>query len=103
MRKERKNYTAEEKVAILRQHLLDGVPVSDLCEKHRLQPAVFYQWQKRLFEKGAAAFERDQAPGKNDAARRKLTALEEKVRKKDEVLVELMTEHVALKKSLGEN
>lgn len=103
MRKERKNHTAEEKVAILRQHLLDGVPVSDLCEKHRLQPTVFYQWQKRLFEKGAAAFERDQAPGKNDAARRKLAALEEKVRKKDEVLVELMTEHVALRKGLEEN
>ena len=31
MRKERKHYTAEEKVAILRRHLLDKVPVSDLC------------------------------------------------------------------------
>jgi hypothetical protein len=29
MRKERKHYTAEEKVAILRRHLLDKVPVSD--------------------------------------------------------------------------
>ena len=34
MRKERKHYTAEEKVAILRRHLLDQVPVSDLCEEH---------------------------------------------------------------------
>ena len=32
MRKERKRYTAEEKVAILRQHLLDKVPVFDLCD-----------------------------------------------------------------------
>ena len=30
MKKERKHYTAEEKVAILRRHLLDKVPVSDL-------------------------------------------------------------------------
>ncbi len=35
MRKERKHYTAEEKVAILRRHLLDKVPVSDLCEEWR--------------------------------------------------------------------
>ena len=28
MRKERKNYSAEEKVAILRRHLLDKMPVS---------------------------------------------------------------------------
>jgi hypothetical protein len=30
MRKGRKHYTGEEKVAILRRHLLDKVPVSDL-------------------------------------------------------------------------
>jgi hypothetical protein len=33
MRKERKHFNAEEKVAILRRHLLDKVPVSDLCEE----------------------------------------------------------------------
>jgi transposase-like protein len=52
MRKERKNYSAEEKVAILRRHLLDKVPVSDLCEELGLQPTVFYRWQKDFFENG---------------------------------------------------
>ena len=33
MRKERKHFTPEEKVAILRRHLLDKVPVSALCEE----------------------------------------------------------------------
>src|SRR5271169_3872132 len=55
MRKERRHYTAEEKVAILRRHLLDKVPVSDLCEELGLQPTVFYRWQKEFFENGAAA------------------------------------------------
>ena len=32
MRKARKHYTAEEKVAILRRHLLDKEPVSTLCD-----------------------------------------------------------------------
>jgi transposase len=53
MRKERKHYTAEEKAAILRRHLLDKVPVSDLCEELGLQPTVFYRWQKEFFENGA--------------------------------------------------
>ena len=57
MRKERTHYTAEEKVAILRRHLLDKVPVSDLCEELGLQPTVFYRWQKEFFENGAVAFE----------------------------------------------
>ena len=34
MRKERKHYSAEEKVAILRRHLLDKVPVSDLLTEN---------------------------------------------------------------------
>jgi len=67
MRKERKHYTAEEKVAILRRHLLDKVPVSDLCEELGLQPTVFYRWQKEFFENGAAAFQSRERPGRQEA------------------------------------
>jgi transposase len=49
MRKERKHFTPEEKVAILRRHLVDKVPVSELCEELGLRPTVFYRWQKELF------------------------------------------------------
>ena len=58
MKKQRKHYTPEEKVAILRRHLLEQVPISELCDKHGLQPTVFYRWQKEFFENGTAAFER---------------------------------------------
>ena len=50
MRKERKHFTPEERVAILRRHLVDKVPVSELCEELGLRPTVFYRWQKELFE-----------------------------------------------------
>jgi transposase len=49
MRKARKNYTPVEKVAILRRHLIDRVPVSDLCDEHQLSPTLFYLWQKVSF------------------------------------------------------
>ena len=58
MRKPRKSYTPAEKVAILRRHLIDRVPVSDLCDEYQLPPSIFYAWQKLFFENGAAAFER---------------------------------------------
>jgi transposase-like protein len=57
MKKQRKHYTPEEKVAILRRHLVEGVPISDLCDELGLQPTVFYRWQKESFENGAAAFQ----------------------------------------------
>ena len=41
MRKQRKHYTAEEKVAVLRRHLIDNEPVSKLCDQLVLQPTVF--------------------------------------------------------------
>ena len=36
MKKQRKHYTPEEKVTILRRHLVEGVPISDLCDDLRL-------------------------------------------------------------------
>jgi transposase len=103
MRRERNHYTAEEKVAILRRHLLDKVPISDLCEEKGLQPTVFYRWQKELFENGASAFQTKERPTREvEEKQKRIEFLEKKVQTKDEVLVELMAEHVALKKSLGE-
>jgi transposase-like protein len=80
--------------------LLDKVPVSDLCEEHGLQPTVFYRWQKEFFEKGAAAFQ-GKSPDRQ-AEQQRIEFLEKKIQTKDEVLAELMAEHIALKKSLGE-
>ena len=62
---------------------------------------MFYLWQKQMFEGAAALFER-QSPKRARRSEKKVHALEAKIRKKDEVLSELMEEHVALKKSLGE-
>ncbi len=41
MLKKRNNYSAQEKVAILKRHLLEKVPVSDLCDEHGIHPTVF--------------------------------------------------------------
>jgi transposase-like protein len=53
MIKHRKHYTPEEKVSILCRHLVEKVPVSDLCQEQKLQPTVFYRWLKEFFENGA--------------------------------------------------
>ena len=58
MTRKRKNYTPEEKAAILKRYLVEKVPVSDLCDELGLNPTVLYGWQKQFFENGAAAFQR---------------------------------------------
>src|ERR1700687_1883311 len=101
MKKQRKHYKPEVKVAILRRHLLEQVPISELCDKHGLQPTVFYRWQKEFFENGASAFEQKR-PNNHSAEQERIAYLEKKIQTKDEVLAELMAEHVALKKEIGE-
>jgi transposase len=63
---------------------------------------VFYRWQKELFENGAAAFQSQERPHRQvEEKQKRIEFLEKKVRTKDEVLAELMAEHIALKKVLG--
>jgi transposase len=100
MKKTRNHYTPDEKVVILRRHLLDKEPISQLCDELGLQPTVFYRWQKEFFENGAAAFQ-TKARTNHQPEQERIEYLQGKIQIKDEVLAELMAEHVALKKSLG--
>jgi transposase-like protein len=104
MPRQRRHYTPEQKVALLRLHLLEKKPVSDLCQENNLAVNLFYLWQKQLFENGTAAFENSGKRRKadQDAKDRKIAALQDKLQRKHEVLSELMEEHVRLKKELGE-
>ena len=100
-KKIRKRFTAQEKVAILRLHLLERTPISDLCDQHGIHPTMFYRWQKEFFENAAAAFE-PRSRRAADANERRIALLEQKLQRKHEVLSELMEEHIKLKKEFGE-
>ena len=98
--RQRRRFEPQEKVAIVRRHLLEQVPVSDLCDEFGIQPTVFYRWQKQLFENGAAAFERRRDP--TLPLTRRIAKLEEKLSSKNEVIAELMEEQVKARKGLGD-
>src|SRR6188472_1147321 len=77
MKKQRKHYAPEEKIAILRRHLLEKEPISKLCDEVGLQPTVFYRWQKEFFENGAAAFEQKR-PSNHSADQERIAYLQKK-------------------------
>ena len=54
----RSNDNGQQKIAMLREHLVENVPVSEVCKTHGISVVNFYNWQKILFEEGAALFER---------------------------------------------
>lgn len=99
---QRRHFTGAQKLAILREHLIEKTALSEVCRKHDLSPTLFYQWQQRLFENGAAVFESKAGEARQQTAdAQKLAAIENKLQQKNEVMAELMGEHVALKKKLG--
>jgi len=99
---ERRHFSGEEKVKILRLHLLEGKAVSDLCEQHKINPSQFYQWQRTFFENGSRAFEGSGNARSDSKLGKQVEALESRLQRKHEVLSELMEEHIRLKKDLGE-
>ena len=103
MNKQRRYFADHEKVAILKRHLIDKVPVSDLCDELKVYPNQVYDWLKRFFENGHLAFATDRKAKADDQARQaKIQQLEAKLQRKNEVMAELMEAHTELKKSLGE-
>lgn len=79
----RRNFDDEQKAAIVRRHLADKVPVSDLADEYDIQPSLIYLWIKQVLEQAERAFQQP-AGGKRrravaDAKDRKIPQLEARV------------------------
>lgn len=102
MNKSRRHFPGTEKVAILKRHLVDKVPVSDLCDQLHLHPNQIYGWLKEFFENGHAAFDNGRkAKAVEDAQQSKIQLLEAKLVRKNEVMAELMEALTEEKKKAG--
>jgi transposase-like protein len=98
---QRKRFTAEQKAAIVRQHLVDRKSIADVCEEHGLQPTVFYRWQKQVFDGLPDLFEK--RPGRHPTRlEEEIAALKAKLTRKDEVIAEITQDYIDAKKKIGE-
>lgn len=106
-KKTRRQFSAEQRAAILRRHFGDKVAVSQVCEEHGIQPSVFYRWQTQMLENMAVALadgrgqRADHAKSKINKLERQLKAREKELSHKDEVIAELAESYVTLKKNDG--
>src|SRR5688572_1590697 len=104
-KRSRRQYTTEQKVEILRRHMVDKVPVSDLCNELGIQPSVFYQWQRQVYDNLAGALTTSAPAGPSRREKElasEVAQLKAKLAKKDGVIAEIAAEYTNLKKELGE-
>jgi transposase len=97
----RRHFTCSQKIAILRLHLLEHMPISDVCQENDLQPTAFYLWQKKLFENGAAVLERPQAANSRHGDAIELGRLKAMLRQRNDALAELVTDYLIVRRSAG--
>ncbi len=105
MTKSRRHFSPPQKAEIVRRHLAGKELVSNLADEFDVQPTQIHTWVKQVLDQAERAFEKTAgrvAKRVDDGKDRKIAALEEKLVKKNEVVAELMEEHVQLKKELGE-
>ena len=103
MSAKRKKYPPEKKVEILREHLKNKVPVSEVCEKYGIQPTMFYKWEKQLFEGWIDTFSQNNSKNGTTKEATRLKKMKETVQKKDEVISWLTEENIKLKNTFGDH
>lgn len=101
--KKRRRLSVDEKASIIREHLQGKVPISDLADKHGLQPSVIYGWIKVAMDNlGGALDGTGKVTSKDASLSREVEGLKARLAKKDAVIAEISEEYVALKKELGD-
>ena len=97
----RRRHSPEQKAALVRQHVVDKKPVSEICSTAQIQPSVFYKWERDLLEAAPALLAGRRAPSREQELEAKIAVLEAKLARKDGIIAEVSEEYVKLKKALG--
>ena len=100
-------FSNTQKAEIVRRHLKDKVPVSELASELEVQPSQIHQWIEVVLLQAEAAFDKGKKKPKRSAKKleqldkQKIYKLEQKLILKNEVISELMEENVKAKKLNG--
>ena len=110
--RKRRHFSDDQKATVVRRHLADKVPVSDLADEYQIQPSQIYLWIKLVLDQAERAFRqsggqrgrpaRDPKDHKIAVLEARVAQQEAKLAQKNEVIAELLEENVCAKKSVGE-
>ena len=95
-KKNRKRWSAAEKLRIVLSGMEPGVEVSELCRQEGLNPTMYYTWKRILLGAADRVFEKKES---------KASAREERLSKENgrmkDVIAEITAENLDLKKTFS--
>ena len=83
----RSRFTEDQIIGVLKEHQA-GIPTAELCRKHGISEATFYNWRSRY-------------GGMEVSDARRLKSLEDENRRLKKLLAESMLDVATLKEALG--
>jgi transposase len=95
-KKNRKRWSAGEKMRIVLAGMEPGVEVSDLCRQEGLNPTMYYTWKRTLLGAAERVFEKKESK----VSSREQRLSKELTRAKD-VIAEITAENLDLKKTFS--
>ena len=95
-KKNRKRWSAAEKMRIVLAGMEPGVEVSDLCRQEGLNPTMYYTWKRTLLGAAERVFEKKESK----VSSREQRLSKELTRAKD-VIAEITAENLDLKKTFS--
>lgn len=96
-KKNRRRWSAEDKLRIVLAGLEPDVEVSELCRREGINPTQYYGWKKTLLSSAGRVFDdRSQKPS------RKEERLEGELTRCKDVIAEITAENLELKKTLSD-
>ena len=97
-KKQRRTWTASEKLRIVLSGLDGSVEVSELCRREGINPTQFYGWKKQLVSSATKVFNdsRDSKPSAKEQR------METDLRRAKDVIAEITAENLDLKKGLSD-
>jgi transposase-like protein len=100
--KGRKHKTAEEKYQIVKDHLTNRRQISETCEKYGLHANNLYRWIDEFFAGALEGMKNKKTGRQIETENKREQKFAEEIKRKDSIIAEVVSENIALKKSIGE-
>jgi transposase len=95
-KKQRKRWSAGEKLRIVLAGLDGQIEISELCRREGINPTQYYGWKKQLLGAAGKVFDKDQTKPSVKEQR-----LETELTRAKNVIAEITAENLDLKKGLS--
>ena len=100
----RRRFKPEEKFKVVKEQLTTDQSVTEICKKYKISSVNFYRWQDQFFQAARNGLEgKSTEKKKTRNAPEQEEAMKSEIARMREVIAEVTSENVTLKKKTGES